>query len=521
MPRSDDTPFDRPTEDDISVHADDLGIPLSDDECADYRALVSDAVEGSDSVRHARAFDPGLEPDDFAGRHSHPPEDGEDPLNAWIRRTGVSGASDGPLAGVSVGLKDSIALAGVELTLGSSVMEGFVPTIDATVVHRLRNAGADIAGKLNMESFAWSGTGDTSDFGPVTNPHSDDHLAGGSSSGSGAAPVSGDCDVTLGTDQAGSVRIPSSWCGLVGIKPTRGLVPYTGVVPLERTIDHVGPMGTSVEVVARTLEAIAGEDTTDGVRLDERQPTGVESGDYTAAASESADSLSVAVLEEGFGWEFSEPAVDEAVRAATDVFEDNGVTVDSVSVPRHRQSMAAWGAIATQGGSRLLQEGSVGTNHDGWSWPQLARIMDSFRQSRTRDLPPTVKRSLLAAAYLQSEYGVEPYAKARSVAMAAERDYNDALDDYDALVLPTTVVRAFEKAPDLSRVESLRREVATIANTCMFNLTGHPAITVPCAKRDGLPVGMMLVGAHRDEESLFTLASAFEDATEWEQRTDS
>jgi amidase len=519
VPRSDESAFGAPTRDEIASYATDLGIPLSDAEAEDYEALVGDAVSGSDPIRHASPFDPGLEPDDFAGRSGgRRPDEDEDPLNAWLRFTDVSGADDGPLAGVSVGLKDSIALAGVELTLGSSVMEGFVPTIDATVVHRLRDAGADVAGKLNMESFAWSGTGDTSDYGPVTNPHSADHLAGGSSSGSGAAPANGDCDVALGTDQAGSVRIPSSWCGLVGIKPTHGLVPYTGVVPLERSIDHVGPMGTSVDIVAKTLEVIAGEDTAQGVRLDERQPTGVGADDYVGATAESAGGLSVGVLDEGFGWEFSEAAVDEAVRSATDVFEDAGVTVDSVSVPRHRQSMAAWGAIATQGGARLLREGSVGTNHDGWSWPQLARSMDSFRRARARDLPPTVKRSLFAAAFLESEHGVEPYAKARSVAMAAERDYDDVLADYDALLLPTTVVRAFEKAPEMGRVESLRREVATIANTCMFNLTGHPAISVPCAKPDGLPVGMMLVGAHGDESTLFTLAAAFEDATDWEQR---
>ncbi|MFB6269192.1 MAG: amidase family protein, partial [Halobacterium sp.] len=272
----------------------------------------------------------------------------------------------------------------------------------------------------------------------------------------------------------------------------------------------------SVDVVAETLSVLAGEDTADGIRLDERQPEGVGADDYASATDDDAAGLSVGVLEEGFGWEFSEAAVDEAVRDAADVFADLDVSVESVSVPRHRDGMAAWGGIATQGGARLLSEGSVGTNHEGWSWPQLARVMTSFREARARDLPPTVKRSLLAAAFLDAEYGVEPYAKARSVAMALERDYNEALDDYDALLLPTTVVRAFEKAPDIDRVESLRREVATIANTCPFNLTGHPAITIPCANPDGLPVGAMLVGSHGDETTLFTLAAAFEDAVDWQ-----
>lgn len=519
MGRSDGTPFATPTAADVAEHARALGIPLSEDECADYEALVADAVDAIGPVRHARGFDPGLAPADLAGRaEARRPTADEDPLNAWLSRTDVPPTGDGPLTDVSVGLKDSVALAGVELTLGSSVLSGFVPTVDATVVHRLRDAGAAIAGKLNMESFAWSGTGDMSDYGPVTNPHSADHLAGGSSSGSGAAPAAGDCDVAIGTDQAGSVRIPSSWCGLVGIKPTRGLVPYTGVVPMERSIDHVGPMAPSVDLVATTLAAIAGEDTAEGIRLDDRQPTGVTADDYAAATDRSPAGLSVAVLDEGFGWEFSESVVDEAVRAATDVFADLGVTVETTSVPRHRESMAAWAGIATQGGARLLAEGSVGTNHAGWPWPGLARAMDSFRDARARDLPPTVKRSLLAAAFLDAAYGIEPYASARSVAMAAQRDYDAALADYDALVLPTTVVRAFEKAPEADRVAALRREVVTIANTCAFNVTGHPALSIPCAKPDGLPVGAMLVGAHGDEATLFTLAAAFEDATDWEQR---
>ena len=517
MPRSDKNPFTTPTEADISELAEELGIPLSDSERADYQLLASAAIEGSNPVRHGSSFDPGLRPDTYTGRSGgYKPSAEEDPLNAWIRKTRIQTHSDGPLAEYSIGLKDSIALAGVELTLGSSLMEGFVPQIDATAVHRLLDAGAEIAGKLNMESFAWSGTGGMSDHGPVTNPHSEDHLAGGSSSGSGAAPVAGDCDVTLGTDQAGSIRIPSSWCGLVGIKPTHGLVPYTGVVPLERTIDHLGPMAPTVEAVAQTLEVIAGEDTTNGIKLDTRQPDGIQADSYVAATTEDPDGLSVAFLEEGFGWDFSDPTVDETVRDTESVFEECGVDVDHVSIPRHRQSMAIWGAIATQGGARLLKEGSVGTNQKGWSWPQLARVMDSFRRSRPRDLPPTVKRSLLAAAYLQAEYGVEPYTKARSLGMAAEQEYNEVLSEYDAIALPTTVVRAFEKAPEMSRVDALEREVATIANTSIFNVTGHPAITVPCGKPDGLPVGLMLVGNHLDETTLFTLATAIEAALESE-----
>lgn len=519
MPRSDEHAFGRPTAEDIESIAAAFGVSLSDAERDDYRRLVADAVEGVESVRHARPFDAGLEPTTYAAREpGRRPDEGDDPLNAWITRGRVEGADDGPLSGVTVGLKDSVALAGYEMTAGSSVLEGFVPTIDATVVTRLLDAGAAVVGKTNMESFAWSGSGDTSDFGPVTNPHDAGRLAGGSSSGSGAAPAAGDCDVAIGTDQAGSIRIPSSWCGLVGVKPTYGLVPYTGILPLERSLDHAGPMGRSVETVATALEALAGEDVRDGVRLDSRQPRGVAADGYAGAVGDEVDGLSVGVLEEGFGWEFSEPAVDEVVRAATEVFEGEGVAVESTSVPRHREATSAWAAIGTQGGARLLREAGAGTNHDGWCWPRLARTLDSFRRARANDLPPSAKRSLFAAAFLEREYGVEAYAKARDVALSARRAYDVCLDEYDALLLPTTAVRAFEKAPDLDRVASVNREVVTIANTCPFNLTGHPALTVPCAKPDGLPVGLMLVGSRLDESTLFALGAAFERAADWETR---
>jgi len=517
MPRSDQHPFRRPTAADIEALAEDLDLSLSPAEREDYLTLVSGALEGLDPVRDAPTVDHGLRPDEPRQVGGRRPDDDEDPHNAWVRKCTVEGADDGPLSGVTIGLKDSIALAGVELTVGSRVLEGFVPEIDATVASRLLDAGATIVGKLNMESFAWSGSGDFSDFGPVTNPHSDDHLAGGSSSGSGVAPAVGDCDVALGTDQAGSIRIPSAMCGLVGIKPTHGLVPYTGIVSLERSIDHVGPMAPTVEMTARTLEAIAGEDVADGVRLDARQPRGIDADDYADAVGSSVEGLRVGVLEEGFGQEGADPVVDETVRAAVDVLADAGAEVESVSAPLHRQLPAAWAAIGTQGGARHFEEGGA-TNHDGWAWPRLVEALDTLGEARADELPPTVKQALLTAAYLEREYGMEAYTKARDVALAGERQYDSLLADYDALAMPSVVIRALEKAPEADRVEALTRDAPSIANTSPFDLTGHPAISVPCAKPDGLPVGLMLVGAHEDERTLFALASAFEDRTDWEER---
>lgn len=519
MPRSDEHARRRPTVDRVDELASSLGFSLSERECVEYHQLTDEAVGGLEDLDHAPRFDPDLHPETLDGRkRGYRPDPDDDPLNAWITRCTVEGEPDGPLSDVTVGVKDSIAVAGYEMTAGSTVLEGFVPQIDATVVSRLLESGGTIVGKLNMESFAWSGRGDVSDFGTVTNPHDEERLPGGSSSGSGVAPATGDCDVALGTDQAGSVRIPSSWCGIVGMKPTHGLVPCTGALPLEPTIDHIGPMAPTVDLVARSLEAIAGIDRVDGIQLDQRQPADLEPESYTAAVGSSVEDLSIGVLEEGFGWEASDPVVDETVRAAVSQFEELGVTAESVSVPVHRQGMSAWAAIASQGGARMLEEGGVGTTHQGWSWTRLARELDTRLESRADDLPPTVKRSWIAAAFLDAEYGAEPYSSARNVAMAARTAYDDVLSSYDALVLPTTIVRPFEKPEAFDRVEWLSKEVLTILNTCPFNVTGHPALSIPCGKPDGLPVGLMLVGSHFDERTLLALGSKFEATVEWESQ---
>ncbi|RQH02614.1 amidase [Natrarchaeobius oligotrophus] len=510
--------FGRPTLDHVESIADDLGFALSADERAAYRELAVGAIEGLEPVARTPSFDPGLEPDRLDGRERGYRPRNDDPLNAWITRCRVEGAKSGPLAGVTVGVKDSIAVAGYEMTAGSRVLEGFVPKIDATVVSRLLDDGATIAGKLNMESFACSGRGDLSDFGAVANPHDHDRLPGGSSSGSGAAPANGDCDAALGTDQAGSVRIPSSWCGIVGLKPTYGLVPATGVLPLELSLDHVGPMAPSVERVARLLESIAGLDAVDGIPLDQRQSPSIGADSYVDAIGSDVDGLSIAVLEEGFGWESSEPAVDDAVRDAAATFEEFGVDCESVSVPLHRDGVSAWAAIATQGMSRLLDDGGVGTNHTGWAWTRLARRLQSVLESRTDELPPAMKRTRIVAAFLEEAYGAEPYAMGRNVGLALRRAYDEVLREYDALLLPTTITRAFERTETFDLVEALTREVTTIHNTCPFNVTGHPALSVPCAKPDGLPVGAMLVGSQFEESTLLSLAAAFERETTWEDR---
>lgn len=519
MFRSDTTGIHRPSEDRIAELGSSLGLDLNEQELADYRTILEATFEALEDINQYPR--PTFGPDERTHTDRPPgrrPAADNNPSNIWITRCRVDGATDGPLAGKEIGLKDNIALAGYELTCGSRVLDGFVPSIDATVVSRLLDAGATITGKLNMESFAFSGTGDTSDFGPVTNPHDDGYLAGGSSSGSGAAPALGEVDIAIGGDQAGSIRIPSAWCGIVGLKPTRGLVPYTGIVPLEMSLDHVGPMARSVEDVALVLEVIAGEDIYEGLRMDARQPRGVEGDDYTAAVGADVDDLSVGVLEEGFGWPFSHPEVDEAVQGAVDTLEGLGVDSEPVSMELHRASILIADALFLHGAYRLLQESGTGTNHPGWQWPGLVEVLGKVKDARADDFPPTIKRALLAGEHLFDQNNLSYYVRGRNLALEAERRYNELLAEFDALVLPTMAFPPVEFDDELDRVEQMDREPPIIANTCLFDFTGHPAITVPCGTAESLPVGLMLVGSHFDETTLISLADGFESAVDWQDR---
>lgn len=509
----------RPTRDDLKRYASQLHFE-ADGDSGDMETLVegilacADRIDAEPEPRfplHEVRY-PRVEP----GRRA---TQDENPHNAWITFCRVEGADSGPLKGKTVGLKDNISLADVEMTCGSKVLEGYVPKFDATIVQRLLDAGSTIVGKLNMESFAFSGSSETSDFGEVPTPLNTDHLAGGSSSGSGAAPAAGDCDIALGGDQGGSIRVPSAWCGLVGIKPTSGLVPYTGVFAIDMSIDHTGPQARTVEDAATTLQVIAGEDVQDGIKMDPRQPAGVEAGDYTGQLGKGAQGLKVGWLSEGLGWDFSDAAVDDAFRAAMDALGELGAEVSEVSVPQHRISLDLWTTLAVAGAIDLIELDAVGTNYDGWYNTDLLPEFARLRRERGDLYPPTVKSAGLAALHLREPIGGVHYAKSQNIALGLRQAYNRLLDDVDVIAMPTTPMLPYKRDADLSVVDRVGRTLTMLANTANFDLTAHPALTVPCKlTEDNLPVGLMLVGRHFDEETLFRLAHAFEQQRDWKSR---
>jgi amidase len=442
--------------------------------------------------------DPGFRP---------APED--DPLNAILRRCLVKGARSGKLAGKRVGIKDCFAVAGIPMTCGSLVMEGYVPEIDATLVTRILDAGGEVVAKLNLDNFAFSGAGDTSAFGPTRNPHNHDHLAGGSSGGSAAALYYDDIDITVGGDQGGSIRIPASWCGVVGLKPTHGLVPYTGCAGIDPTFDHAGPMGRSVADVALMLEVIAGRDP-----MDPRQSE-VKVESYTQALGTGLKGIRLGVLREGFGLPGSEADVDAAVHRAIELLQRLGANVQEVSVPAHSQAAGiTWGLMA-EGATALMYANGVGYHFRGYYDAGLAGALGRFRKAQGDDLPPTVKLVLLIGSYLNRHYHGRLYAKAQNMRAGVRAAYDAVLQQVDALVTPTTPMKALRYQPNLRPRELIQRGWSMLGNTAVFDMTGHPSLSVPCALSSGLPVGMMLTGRHFDEMTLLRIADTYERNCDW------
>jgi amidase len=460
----------------------------------------------------------------------------EDPLHAWYRKTAIQGSTTGPLAGRRVAVKDTVCVAGVPLMNGASYLEGYVPEVDATIVTRLLDAGAELVGKANCEYLCFSGESYTNATGPTHNPRRRGYSAGGSSSGSAALVAAGEVDIAIGGDQGGSIRIPAAWCGAYGMKPSWGLVPYTGVFPVEQTLDHVGPITATVLDNALALEVLAGPDG-----LDPRQGA-VTVDSYTDGVGEPVGGLRVGVLAEGFGLSCADPRVEEKVRAALGVLEGQGVEVRPLSVPMHRLGGAIWAAIVLEGGLEMMMLGNaVGTNWKGMYLDGLARQQAGWRRNPD-ELPEPVRVSMLAGEILRTSYGGRYYHKAQNLSRRLGAAYDDALREVDVIALPTVPFAArpipahyggdsepaaagasdgpsggatvWRDAPHLE-TDQPHLETDQTVNTAPFNCTGHPALSAPCGTVEGLPIAVMLVGGMHRERTLYRLAAALERAGNW------
>jgi len=487
-----------------------VGLSLTDDDVKSYMGLMKGNIDAYNMVD---AMPDNLPRVQYPRTPGYFPAPEDNKHNAWYVRTSVKGASSGPLKGKRVAIKDNIMVAGVPMMNGSSILEGYVPDIDATVVTRLLDAGAEIIGKTHCEYYCLSGGSHTGAKGPVHNPYKMGYSAGGSSSGSGVAVALGEADIAMGGDQGGSIRMPSAWCGIYGMKPTHGLVPYTGIMPIEVYVDHTGPMTATVADNALMLEVIAGPDG-----YDPRQYGTPKKVKYSKLLDGGVKDLKIGVVTEGFARPESEADSDHKVKQAAELLRKMGAKVEDVSIPQHLIGPVLWTPIGVEGITQTMMFG----DGFGLSRPDLyvTSLIDKLHgwQLRANELSETTKVLTTLGMYVNKYHGTRYYGKAMNITRRLTAAYDAALAEYDLLLMPTMPMKPTPfPAPNSSREEYFQRALEMIGNTCPFDITHHPAMTVPCGMVGGLPIGMMLIGKHYDEATIYRAAAAFEAAGDWKK----
>ena len=497
-----------------------FGFDMSLEEAGRHAAMMAGVAS---AYQHIDAMPERRPPVKYSRPPGYRPAPADNPFNGWYWRMEIRGADEGLLQGEPVAIKDAICIAGIPMMNGSRVLEGYMPDIDATVVTRLLDAGAVIVGKTNAEDASFSGSGHTCAHGPVRNPLKPTHSPGGSSCGSAVVLATGQVNMALGGDQGGSIRIPAAWSGLYGLKPTYGLVPYTGCAMIEMTLDHVGPMGNSTADVARLLTVLAGPDP-----LDPRQRGVIPADyvrDYRPALEQGVAGLKIGIVKEGFGqpaWDdlgmpASEAIVDASVMAAAHRFEALGATVSEVSLPLHLEAPYIFRGIIIEGTAAFGGRGNgVGSNWAGYYNLGLAEALAHGVRTRPNDVGAVMKSILLTAEYMHQTYHGRYYGKAQNVRHLLTDAYDAALERYDLLVVPTVSFRAPPLPPADAPFEEVVAHAGNMsANTCQADVTGHPSMSVPCGMADGLPIGMQLTGRRFDDATVLAAAAAFEASVDW------
>ena len=416
----------------------------------------------------------------------------------------LAAGEGGPLTGVPVQIKDVMCTEGVPTTCASRMLENFVPVYNATVVDKLINQGAVMLGKGNMDEFAMGSSCENSAFHPTHNPWDLDRVPGGSSGGAAASVASGETIFALGSDTGGSVRQPASLCGVVGLKPTYGMVSRYGLIAFASSLDQIGPVGRSVQDCALVLNAIAGQDPRDATSV-ARKPQ-----DYTATLGQDIKGLRLGVPEEYF-LDGMEPGTRKTIDEALAKLESLGATIKPVSLPTTRYALACYYIIAPSECSANLARYD-GVKY-GYSYQETNDMWEALEKTREYGFGPEVTRRVMLGTYaLSSGYYDAYYLKAQQARTLIRQDFDRVFQEVDALVTPTSPITAFkigEKTGD--PVQMYLIDVCTLP----VNIAGLPGLSVPCGFSDGLPVGMQLIGPHFSEDTLLRTAHAYEAATEW------
>lgn len=416
----------------------------------------------------------------------------------------AAGETRGALDGIPIGLKDVIAVEGQPLTASSKMLANFVSPYDATATVRLKKAGAVLWGRLNCDEFAMGSSNENSAFGPVANPWDLARVPGGSSGGSAAALAAGEAIATFGSDTGGSIRQPAALCGVVGLKPSYGLVSRYGLVAYASSLDQIGPMARTVEDAAILLGAVAGHDERDSTSLPKSVP------DYRAELAARRGPWTLGIPKEYFG-EGLDPEIGAAVERAIAFYRAQGCTIREVSLPHTRYCLDTYYIIATaEASSNLGRFDGVRYGHRSKA---ATDAVDLYFKSRAEGFGAEVKRRIMLGTYvLSSGYYDAFYLRAQKVRTLIRQDFLNAYQEVDALITPTSPIPAFKRGEKSDPLTMYLCDIYTIG----VNLAGLPAISVPAGfTNSGLPIGVQLIGQPFEEANLLAIAHAYDRAHEW------
>ncbi|TVY62840.1 Amidase [Lachnellula suecica] len=510
-----------------------LSIPSS--ELDDWAALLAGLNHCAKEILQRPDYYPAVDTSLYPRADIHRPSgDIDTDYGGWAWKATVRAAKpkSAELAGKTVALKDNIALAGVQCTNGTGAVD-WVPKVDATLVTRILDAGGVITGKAACENNCFGAVSDTSLTGPVHSPYAHGYSTGGSSSGSARLLASGQVDLAIGADQGGSIRLPSANCGIVGLKPTWELVPYTGCISLEATIDHTGPMATNVQDCATLLEVIAGSDG-----IDDRQPYNWPQGhvkfgaeireylDSTAGTEKPLKGIKIGILKEGFTDPLTDPNVASASHAAIAQLAELGAEVKELSIPLHSDSGMIWMvALPMAGTTQGLLANPSGRKQ--LLFPERAeQVGAELSQEAFEALGPGGQNIYLRGLFLQQRFGSPLHARCTNLLRKLGDSYDAALRDVDVLVMPTIIYPPVKICPEGGRtlgvLKMLSRTIGATYNTATFNSSGHPALSLPVGfvpARDNaavwLPTGLQIVGRKFEDLTCLKIAASWEKENDW------
>ena len=413
-----------------------------------------------------------------------------------------------PLTGIPLAIKDLICSQGVRTTCGSHILDNFIPPYDATVIEKLKAAGAVFVGKANMDEFAMGSSTENSFFGPTRNPWDMQRTPGGSSGGSAAAVAADECIASLGSDTGGSIRQPAACCGIVGFKPTYGRISRYGLVAFASSLDQIGPLAKDVRDTALLLQAISGHEPRDSTSMDIPVP------DFTRALTGEVRSMVLGVPRECFR-EGLDPEVANAVKEALRTLEGSGARIVDVSLPHSEYAVAAYYIIApAEASSNLARYDGV---KYGFRSSSTRDLMEMYKESRFQGFGSEVKRRIMLGTYaLSAGYYEAYYRKASQVRTLIREDFQKAFSQCDVLLTPTAPTPAFkigEKVDD--PLQMYLSDIFTIP----CNLAGLPGLSLPCGfNKEGLPIGLQILADYFQEEKILRVAYAFEQSTDFHRR---